>query len=198
MKLFVELISKGPPRQLQVLGETKIILVFSDGACEGEEFESVSIGAVMFDTADNTREMWGSMVCSEVVDHWRSDKEGKIQTIGQAELCPAVVARYSWQKRMRHRRVLFFLDNDGARQGLIKGRSDSATSNTMIKTMVTMERKFQSWTFYARVPTHSNPGDGPSRLRLTPHPENLLAKQIEPPSPEILSSIGICGKVPEL
>lgn len=36
-----------PPRSLSVLGETRPVLIFSDGACEGEEFDTVSVGAFL-------------------------------------------------------------------------------------------------------------------------------------------------------
>ena len=154
-------------------------MVFSDGACEGQEYEQVSVGAVIVDTLTDDRKMFGGRVPEELVRVWKS--ESKLQTIGQAELLPAVLARRVIGEAARHRIIFFYIDNDSARMALIKGSSDSRSSAKLVELMMREEMQVQTWTWYARVPTHSNPGDGPSRLRLLPHEENLFAKPADCP-----------------
>ena len=181
---FKRILNAGVPRQLKFGGEQRPILFFSDGACEGLERNEVTVGAVCFDTVDSSSFMFGSSVPSELVDFWKST--GKVQTIGQAELLPVLLGRIAFQEKMRHRRCFIFIDNDGARHGLIKGHSDSFSSELMIRQLVEIEMRSQSWVWYSRVPSQSNPADGPSRLRLLPHEENLFSKLVDTPKiPEL-------------
>lgn len=180
---FRELLNAGLPRQLAFKGEQRPVLLFSDGACEGNEREAVTSGAVCLDTVTGKSVMFGSTVPEELVKFWKST--GNIQTIGQAELLPVLLGRIVFAEMMRHRRVFVFIDNDSARQGLLKGYSDSFSSELMIRELVRIESKSQSWVWYARVPSISNPADGPSRLRLEPHAENLFSTLIPaPPVPK--------------
>jgi ribonuclease HI len=167
------LVRSSPPRCLKFTGETRPVLIFSDGACEGQDRSQVTVGAVVFDTVSKKSFMFGLEVPDSLVNEWKA--EGKIQTIGQAELLPALLARLSFRKLLTHRRAVFFLDNDSARMGLIKGYSPSPASNRIIQAVVADEAPLLCWSWYARVPGPSNPGDGPSRLRLVPHPENLYS-----------------------
>ena len=190
---FRVLLCSERPRHLALLGETRPIFVFSDGACEGEHFQNVTVGSILMDPADGTKEMFGVKVPEEVVSFWQSDRVGKEQTIGQAELLPAVLSRLIWRKKMMHRRIIFCLDNDSARACLIKGTSASSTSRILIGAMILAEVDFQSWTWYCRVPTASNPGDYPSRLKLDPCAENLFAKCISPPTAAAIVSLSTRG-----
>ena len=45
--------------------------------------------------------------------------------------------------------------------------------------MARLEVTEQSWSWYGRVPSHSYPGDGPSRLRLQACPEILYSSPVE-------------------
>ena len=175
-----EILNSAPPRTLQFTGEVRPILVFTDGACEGIGRLDVTIGAVIYDTANNKSEMWGGNVCSELVTIWRN--EGKTQVIGQAELLPTAMARCSNMERFRHRRIIFFVDNDSARQALIKGWSPSRSSTKTIQLMVDAEVSGQTWTWYSRVPTKSNPADDPSRLVFNSGPDNKYAKVVPMPN----------------
>lgn len=176
---FKALLNNTIPRQLRFHGEAKPILIFSDGACEGSQRGYVTVGAVCYDTVDKSSLMFGTRVDQDVVAFWQS--EGNIQTIGQAELLPVLMARTKFQEKLRHRRVFVFVDNDAARHGLIKGCSDSFASDAIIRRVVQLDATSQNWIWYARVPSASNPGDGPSRLRLIPHSENLFSDCVEAP-----------------
>ena len=182
------------PRHLSVLGERKPIFIFSDGACEGEAFSNVTVGAVMLDSVDGHKEMFGCSVPQEVVVFWKSDSITKEQTIAQAELLPAVLSRLVWRTRMIGRRIIFCLDNDGARLSLIKGSSPSRASRILINSMLIAEVDFPAWIWFTRVPTYSNPGDAPSRLVLEPCAANLFAKRISPPSERALCNLAIRGQ----
>lgn len=182
---FKRMLNAGIPRQLSFTGEKRPILFFSDGACEGVDRNEVTVGAVCFDTVDNSSLMFGAAVPNKVVAFWKSG--GNVQTIGQAELLPVLLGRIAFREKMRHRRCFIFIDNDGARHGLIKGYSDSFSSELIIRQLIGLELEAQSWVWYARVPSCSNPADGPSRLRLVPGPENLFSSLVE--TPEVPAAI---------
>jgi hypothetical protein len=59
LSLFRDLLSAGVPRQLGLLGERRPVLIFSDGAAEGVNFESVSVGAVLIDPVSKLKLMFG-------------------------------------------------------------------------------------------------------------------------------------------
>ena len=185
IKRLREILSCSPPRTLHFSGEVRPILVFTDGACEGVLRQIVTIGAVIIDTAKKLSEMWGGHVCPELVRQWQD--EGKTQVIGQAELLPTAMVRLSNNEMFRHRRVIFFIDNDSARQALIKGWSPSVSSSHIVQLMVDAEVGSQTWTWYSRVPTKSNPADDPSRLVFVSGPDNRYARTI--PMPDIPKSL---------
>jgi hypothetical protein len=193
---FRVLILTERPRTLSLLGERKPVFIFSDGACEGDRFNNVTVGAVLFDAANGTKEMFGCSICKEVVDFWKSDSPDKDQTIAQAEILPAILSRVIWRRYLLHRRVVFCLDNDSARLSLIKGTSASPSSRILIRSNLQAETVSMSFSWYARVPTHSNPGDGPSRLQLIPGPENLFATCVNAPPDDLIIQLAISGTLP--
>ena len=164
------------PRRLDIRGEKRPVLVFSDGAAEGEQLWNIAVGAVVFYTVTQRAVMFGGRLPSALVQHWRRD--GSVQTIGQAELLPVLLTRLALPELLRHRRVFWFIDNDGARQGLIRGVSSSPASQQIIEAICDSEAVSQSWPWYGRVASESNPGDGPSRLRLIAAAENLWAEVV--------------------
>ena len=50
---------------------------------------------------------------------------GNDQTIGQAEMALALIARLTWADNLRGMRLLHFIDHDSARYVLVKGCSPS-------------------------------------------------------------------------
>lgn len=86
------------------------LLLFTDGAVE-DGGSTASIGGVLIDGLWS--ECFGVPVPHHVLAEWA---EGvKVQTIGQAELAPAVVALLTWPQRLSGRRVLHLVDNEAAR-----------------------------------------------------------------------------------
>ena len=183
IKLILE---TSPPRNLSCHGERRPLLLFTDGAVEGIDHDKVTCGSVLIDTAIDWAEMWGGIVPRSIVKAWKRDG-GKVQVIGQAELLPVALSRRVWKEHLRHRRLIVFIDNDSARQGLIRGWSASNSSLAIISDMLQSEILDQTWIWYARVPTHSNPADDPSRLILVPSEANDFAQVI--PMPQIPSAL---------
>ena len=83
--------------------------------------------------------------------------------IAQAEAFAVVLARQSFRSLIQGRRTIYFIDNEGAREVLIKGASKSRTLLLLGALFFEMENLDQSLTWLERVPSSSNVADGPSR-----------------------------------
>ena len=136
--------------------------MFSDGACEeddqGEGFTTV--GAVLL--SDGEARCFGFQVPADVARSWRSGSAW--QVVGQAELFPIYVARRVWADWLRDRDVIYWIDNESAKQAMIKGYSPVIASCRILGAAAESEILLQTRAWYARVPTWSNPGDPASRL----------------------------------
>jgi hypothetical protein len=115
----------------------------------------------MIDTCDNYRAVWDGQVPSELIASW-AGLVGE-QLIGQIELYPIVAIRYLLAAQLSNRRVIFFIDNDSARDGLIKAYSPSRASMSLISKFFEQELSCPCYPWFARVPSKSNPADMPSR-----------------------------------
>ncbi len=60
---------------------------------------------------------------------------------------------------------MHFIDNDAARFSLIKGTSPTQDSAWLTGEFWRREAKAQAFSWFERVPSPSNPADGPSRLQ---------------------------------
>ena len=159
------------PKEVILSKRPPPVLIFTDGACEpnpveGEDPVMASVGAVMVDSEDV--QFFGGKVPGDIVRGWRSG-EG-FQVIGQAELAPVIMAKEVWKQQLKQRDVIFFLDNDAARYGLVKGYSPVEASMDILKVNANVDLAGQARAWYCRVNTASNPGDAASRL----DPESVL------------------------
>ena len=88
-------------------------------------------------------------------------------TIYELELLPVVVALYLWEDILMSTHTVFYLDNDAARAALCKGCGGTRTGQCIVHRTMEKESRMELKSWYARVPTHSNISDGPSRLDCT-------------------------------
>jgi hypothetical protein len=103
----------------------------------------------------------GGDIPPKLVEAWRAD--GSQQTICQAELFPILLVKEHFKHQMYNRRVIHFIDNEPAKHGLIKASSNSRHSQAIIKAFHKIEMHWPSVSWFARVPSHSNIADAPSR-----------------------------------
>ena len=153
LKVFIE---QSEPRTISTSDNKRPILVFTDGAVEPG---SVTYGIVLIDGDECF--VAGGDIPDSIVSEWKATVGD--QVIGQAELFPVALAKAAWSNRMKNRRVIYFVDNDAARFGMIKMSSPSMCSRHLIRLFYTLESLCPSMTWFARVPSKSNPADQPSR-----------------------------------
>ena len=119
LKCFKDLqerVSQSPPIEItpQVLDTW---IVFTDGACEGLDEKTGSIGGVLVDPFGNLTKYFSSKVPPAVMSKLC---EASANPIYELELLPVLVAYLCWRKHLGSCQTVFYLDNDAARAGLTK------------------------------------------------------------------------------
>ncbi|CAE7369201.1 unnamed protein product [Symbiodinium sp. CCMP2592] len=146
------------PRVLSVWDSRAPIHIFTDGAWEQRR---AGIGAVIFDTASGKSWTYEGLVPEPLILRWEA--EVGTQLICQIELYAVVCLRWALASTFDHRRLIWWIDNESARYGLIKGISDSPSMSSLIQSFAIADSKAPSYSWYERVPSFSNIADGPSR-----------------------------------
>ena len=83
--------------------------------------------------------------------------------IYEVELLPVLVAVTIWKEVLQSCQIVFYIDNEAAKAGLIRGAGATPLANAIIGDFCIAEAELQLKTWFNRVPTHSNLSDGPSR-----------------------------------
>jgi hypothetical protein len=120
-----------------------------------------SIGALVVDTATGVRKIFDGKVPQKILDLWRSTVG--LQLITQIDLWPVLACMFVASSTCSNRRVVFYIDNDAARESLIKAFSPSLASMSIITAFYVEVENLHIIPWFARVPSTSNPADLPSR-----------------------------------
>ena len=75
-----------------------------------------------------------------------------------------LLATKAWMRFLTGCPTVFFLDNVAARSSYIKGAGANISAASFIKEFVQLEARLRIYSWLARVPSHSNVADSPSRL----------------------------------
>ena len=74
-----------------------------------------------------------------------------------------VIAKIIWRVFLEDEPCIAFLDNEAVRAGLVRGYSPNLHNCSIVSAALALERASGTSTWYARVPSLSNPADRPSR-----------------------------------
>ena len=96
----------------------------------------------------------------------------------ELELLPIYLALYAWGGMLKSTHLVCYLDNDAARAALCKGYGSNELAQRIVGCTMQLESRFKTKSWFARVPSHSNISDGPSRLDCR-EVEQLGSKRIE-------------------
>ena len=124
-------------------------------------------------------EVFGCVLAQEDVEELK-DKAGQKQVIGQAEILPILVAKLTWQNKLAHRRVLFFIDNESAKIALIRAYSPVLSSLRLVMESAAWDYHQQCGSWYSRVPTVCNIAEDPSRMVVGEYLRSLGAIVVSP------------------
>ena len=142
-------------------------LIFVDGSAEPcpDHPDALVCGAGGCILVPDTREYlyFGDQIPEEIVSKWQG--KGSRQVISQAELLPVLISRLLFRDFLCNRSCIFFVDNESARGGLIKGSSPNPFNAEIVEKIVEEDFAVNTLVWYARVPSASNLADDPSRGR---------------------------------
>ena len=132
-------------------------ICFTDGACESR----ASVGAVLVNPAGRATFTFGGELPSSLEEVFYQESKHPIYEV---ELLPILITLILWGEQFSGSQVVYYVDNEAAKAGLIKGYGSTNLSNALIGSFCRTEAELQLKTWFSRVPTHSNLSDGPSRL----------------------------------
>ena len=187
MQDIIKWMTEAKPRRIRPLDNRSPVFIFTDGA-EGDVPETLaSCGALMIDPEDGCREYFGEGIPDELVTEWKSS--GNTKVIAQAELLPVGLAKCLWAERLKDRRVFFFVDNEGAKHQCINFKADSIHSHRILCYIAKLEMTMQTWSWFCRVASHSNPADPASRLDHETMTRVYGAKRVAPIMPRTMKEL---------
>ena len=137
-------------------------IIFTDGACEGKDGKSGSVGGVLVGPKGQVLEHFSSEVPDSYMSALLKTSENPIYEL---ELLPVYIALLLWSPKLISSHVVMYLDNDAARAALCKGYGATSAAQIVVQKVMEQECRCELKTWFARVPTHSNIVDGPSRLQ---------------------------------
>ena len=159
-----KVLTSAKPRVVEPWKGMPPLLVFSDGAVE-DSGSTVTHGALLVDPASGESFVFGGHVPEAFVRTWA--RHGKRQVIAQAEMFPVLVAKCTWENRLKGRCILWFLDNEAARIAFVRCFSPVVDNFFMLQTNSKLDVDLQVKNWYSRVPSKSNPADSASRLKFS-------------------------------
>ena len=144
------------PRRIDPAGTTQPVLIFTDAAYEAGV---ATWGMVILDPLTGVRSAMGGQIPMPLVERWRD--LGSDQVITLAEAFAVLLGRISFRDVIKFRRVLFFVDNEGARFSLIKGTSGVLALLQIVQLFHACAEHDQVVHWVERVPSSSNIADLP-------------------------------------
>ena len=166
----MKLLEHCQPRIFGCRGPTQPVLIFSDAAFENGVG---TYGIVLLDPFTNLRIVGGGEIDPKLISFWRQDCPD--QVIGQCEAFAVLLARHALRPQVTGRRCIYFVDNEGSREVLVKGSSRSRTLLSLGSLFFEMENTDHAITWLERVPSASNIADAPSRGLVTETAHTLSA-----------------------
>ena len=158
LDVLAKYFQKVKPRSIRLTCSAPPIVILTDAAAEDS---GSSLGAVFVDPVSKSFEFFGKKIADSMVSYWR--RCGKRQIICQAELVAVPLALQTWKANLQNRDVLFFVDNEPAREALIRGSSAADDSSHYVTWCRLLCAEVGAAVWYARVASPSNISDGPSR-----------------------------------
>ena len=165
--LFAEFLKSAPPREISALsGEMPIIC--TDACYEpGASSWVCGLGGVL--VLPNLECQFFSIELT-VEDRTKLGEPSRKQIIFEAETLAAVVALCLWMPLIKSRRLILFVDNEGAKFSLLKAASDNEVVDGLSQLFASIEHESRTYLWLSRVASHSNIADEPSRGKC----DNLL------------------------
>ena len=164
-------------------------IIFTDGAFEPTNAQPASIGGVLVNPSGKVVSFFGAYLPQPLLEEFLSKSKHPIYEL---EILPLLVAVKIWSTNMVGKLVVHYLDNDAARSAFVRAHASTDLGAALIAEYVEFEYKCRFSPWFARVASHSNPSDEPSRMNFEA-PWLRQASRVELVLPEHLSQWGIIG-----
>ena len=105
---------------------------------------------------------WGQHVPNHIAQVWSAG--GSTHLVFHAELFAIWVSLITFRRLLQDTDLVIWEDNEGARHSLTSGSTSDHTAGIMIHQIWSLIADLDLLPWVARVPSKSNPADGPSRL----------------------------------
>ena len=116
-------------------------LVFSDGACEGDETKLGTVGAVLISPEGQVCRYFSEQVPAFLMQNLMVESTHPIFELG---LLPVWVALCNWGRWLQHSQCVFYLDNEAAKSALINGATSTSNGRKIIQDFVLSRRAQQT------------------------------------------------------
>jgi hypothetical protein len=167
---LIEWLQEAKPRKLSPLINSVPVLIFTDGACEpsGKDLPSTTCGGLVINNnlqdVQCRRKIFGLALPDNILNEWAvGDKR---QLVTEAELAAVCIALNTWACDMPHHRVFIFVDSEPALFSLVRGTSNVQSCADIVRECHRIIDMYNLFVWFVRIPSKSNPADGPSRLKL--------------------------------
>ena len=135
-------------------------LIFTDGACEGD-VPSGSIGGVLVAPNHRVVHHFGCLAPDDVMSLLLAHSSHPIHEL---EMIPILVSFQLWRNLFQGCQVVHYIDNESVRMALLRGSGETPVARMVANSIMTAEFESRTKSWYARVASHSNIADAPSRL----------------------------------
>ena len=170
VKDLIEWLKEAKPRKLSPVLHSIPVLLFTDGACEPSEhrYPLTTCGGLIINNnlidVSHKRQLFGLALPDSVLEPWTVDD--KKQLVTEAELSAVYISLHTWAPSIPHHRVFVFIDSEPALFSLIRGTSNTQSCASIVRECHRLIEKYNIFVWFVRIPSKSNPADGPSRLLL--------------------------------
>ena len=135
-------------------------LIFTDGACEGD-VPSGSIGGVLVAPNHRVVHHFGCLAPDNVMSLLLAHSSHPIHEL---EMIPILVSFQLWRNLLQGCQVVHYIDNESVRMALLRGSGETPVARMVANSIMAAEFESRTKSWYARVVSHSNIADAPSRL----------------------------------
>ena len=181
---FICFLTKGAPRRVsRVSGDPWIVLT---DACFDETL--CGIGGVLVGPEGHYRECFSAKLQPSQLKALGADSRRTV--IFEAELLAVLVAMTAWAALIEACPVVFYIDNNAARDVAISGNARSPVGLKLVSGLLALEDRLSLYPWFSRVPSPSNIADAPSRLCLDPL-RQLSVKEV-PVASHVDAALAMC------
>ena len=159
-RYLAALLVERPRTVLKATGDTWFL--FTDASFEGEgEACKAGFGGLIVDPRGRFLEFFQFELCNSQLDVL--NPSGRKTVIFECEFLALLIALQTWGPRLKSLQLVCYIDNNSVRDATISCSTSNKVGEVIMSKCLHIEDEFQLQSWFARVPSPSNPADWPSR-----------------------------------